>query len=355
LFEETGKTGSAAAQRAAASPGYTASILRHLVKVTAAKWDAAEAKAKAAPGAGAEAGEPGTAAAAEAADGRALELSLQFDVASERLSALGVTLFAGADEEAAARELAWFAHTAWNAGLAAAAGGRAWDAVARLFSASGAFLLAPGTPQAGGSPQLAFLLSAAAWLEVHSASGEASALAAARRAVASHAAITASGGAAAGRVAVFALLINFATAARAGDEGGCAELLRSAEAMAGLSGDSALKLAKLSAAPGAPRAACEKAHALCLRVLQRSPGGAPAAELAYALRKSLQLQEEAGGTGGGGADGREPRLLRAWREAAALLAGVPAGGYPPDEAAWLVTHCWNRGAGLAKLGRCVLS
>jgi hypothetical protein len=121
--------------------------------------------------------------------------------------------------------------------------------------------------------------------------------------------------------------------------------------MPGLSADAALKLARLAAtaaagSEGGPLVAF-RAYELCLRVMQRSPS-ASLKDISYVLRKVVTLAEQAGA---GGGDNRDARLLRAFRDATAVLAGAPAGAYPSEEAVWLVTTAWNRGALLAKLGR----
>jgi hypothetical protein len=404
LFADVTTPGTAGAKKAAESPGYFAQLLvrplfassrtrsalsfganlyftctiahaqRHLIKVTVAKWDEADAK-----GAGVD-------------PVRSEELSSQLHVAMQHLKLQGVPAFAGADAATAARELAWFAAIAWNAGLVASAAPRHdWASAARLFAASGAFMdAAPanlddtddagggssGSAAPGGTPsrQLAWLLAAGASLEVHAAAAageDAAALLAeaqhalARCAAAGEAAASAprADGASLARTGVYFTLLSFTARARAGDDSGCLDLLRSAEAMPGLSPDTALKLARLASAPGGSGAAPSalvalRAYELCLRVMQRTPGVAHK-ELAHVLRKTLTLAEHAGATttaataaaSATGADSREARLLRGYREAAALLAGVPPGAYPPEEAHWLVTSAWNRGALLAKLGR----
>lgn len=335
----------------------TRSLLqRHLVKVTGAKWDAADAAAAA------SGGNPDTA--------RADELAQQLGVAAEHLKSLGVAAFAGSDAGTASRELQWFSAVAWNAGLSASAEPSPdWPSTARLFTAAGTFMDAAlpaeladdSAASRGAAPnrQLAWLLAAGATLEAH-ASAEGSSrdalLADAQQALVRCAAAGEAAGANdGGRSGIYFMLLSFTANVRAGEESACLDLLRSAEAMPGLSPDTALKLARLAAAPdsssgGAGSLVALRAYELCLRVMQRTPG-VSFKDLSHALRKVLQLAEQAGGGGAGGADSRESRLLRAYREAASLLSGVPPGAYPPEEAHWLVTSSWNRGALLAKLGR----
>ncbi len=335
--------------------------------MTVAKWDAADAKGSVDPG-------------------RSEELSSQLHVAMQHLALQGVSAFAGADAATAHRELAWFTAIAWNSGLVASAAPRHdWASAARAFAAAGAFMdAAPalldadagdaGGSAAGGAPsrQLAWLLAAGASLEVHAAAAAAGEDAAALLAEAQHAlarcAAAGDAAASAPRTGVYFTLLSFTARARAADDAGCLELLRSAEAMPGLTPDTALKLARLASAPGGGSSSTAapgtlvalRAYELCLRVMQRTPG-VPHKDVAHVLRKTLTLAEHAGAAtpaatsssaaAATGADSRDARLLRAFREAAALLAGVPPGAYPPEEAHWLVTSAWNRGALLAKLGR----
>jgi hypothetical protein len=322
--------------------------------VTSAKWDAADAVGGGVPDAA-----------------RSAELAQQMGVASERLKALGVPAFAGKDPATAARELQWFATTAWNAGLAASVElAHDWASAARLFAAAGAFMDAADAPpyrldgssaheSAAPSRRLAWLLAAGAALEVHTATLENEADAAVVLGEAQHALDRCSAAAEAaaalatdgGRTDVFFALLSFTASTRAGDEAGSLALLRKVESMPGLSADAALKLARLAAtaaaaSEGGPLVAF-RAYELCLRVMQRSPS-ASLKDISYVLRKLVTLAEQAGA---GGGDNRDARLLRAFRDATAVLAGAPAGAYPSEEAVWLVTTAWNRGALLAKLGR----
>ncbi len=332
---------------------------RHLVKVTGAKWDAADAAAAAAGGAQDPA--------------RAEELAQQLTVAVTQLAQLGVARFGGADPAAASRELAWFAAVAWNAGLSASAEPQHdWPSAAALFTAAGAFLDAvPAADESAGAGsvgaptrQLAWLLAAGASLEAHAAPGAADSLLAdaqhalARCAAAAAALLPPAGAAEAAsraRTDTYVSLLAFTAAVRACDESLCLDLLRTAEATPGLTPDTALKLARIASPGGGDggggnsRVAL-RAYELCLRVMQRTPG-APVKDAALVLRKVLTLAEQAEGGGGGGADSRDARVLRGYREAAALLGGTAPGAYPSEEAHWLVTAAWNRGALLAKLGR----
>lgn len=345
LFTDACAPGSASALKVQNTPGYMSQLLRHLVRVTAAKWDAADVAAQA--------------AGSSVESGRCDELSQQFSVAAERLGALGTSCFAGDDAQTAAQELSWFALSAWNAAVASSAETqRNWGAAARLFAASGAFMDAlaacgdAGAAPAPSSPsrQLAWLLSAAAQLEVHATTHGEGDLAEAQHAIARCAAAS-SGAPVNASTAVFVLLISFTAKARAGDDEACLELLRGAESLPGLAAETILKLAKLACSDASPAVAL-RAYELCLRVMQRS-AGVNYADLAHVLRKTLSLAEQAGGgaAGAAGADSREARMLRMYREASALLAGVPPGLYPPEEAHWLMTSAWNRGALLVKLGR----
>lgn len=329
-------------------PGAMAHLLRHLIKVTQAKWDAADAATVANQG--------------SFERGRADELAQQFVVASERLEALGAVTFAGDNVANASKELSWFAITAWNAGLSTCAPQEgqhpAWAAAAHLFGAAGAFMnaLVHMDPHGQHAPavsphtrQLAWLLSAASALEVHKDSG-AQSLNEATLALQSAAAVDCPASDAA-RAQVFMLLTSFNVKARLGDAAGCLDMLRTAEAMPGLTADTALKLAKI-AAEDAGLAVALRAYELCLRVMQRSQGQTTPnyADMAHVLRCTLTYAEQASG-GSNGADSRDARLLRGFREASALIASVPAGGYPPEEAEWLMTQAWNRGAMLIKVGR----
>ena len=341
-----------------AQPGHMAHLLRHLIKVTQTKWDAADAAS--------------VANKVQFERGRADELAQQLLVSSERLSALGVVAFAGSDATTAAKELAWFAMTAWNAGLATTAlqegATPAWLAAHQLFGAAGAFMDAQAQMDPAGEHapsviphrrQLAWLLSAASALEVHkegarakndsAAERPAQLLAEAASALQRAAAVECASGDAT-RAQVFMMLTGFGIKAASGDANGCLDMLRSAEALPGLTSDTGLKLAKMAAEDAGPAVAL-RAFELCLRVMQRgSSGAAPNyGDLAYVLRSTLTYGELVGGSGG--ADSRDARLIRGFREAAALLASVPAGAYPPMEAEWLMTQAWNRGAMLIKLGR----
>lgn len=343
-----------------AQPGHMAHLLRHLIKVTQAKWDAADAAS--------------VANKATFERGRADELAQQLLVSTERLSALGAVAFAGIDPSTASKELAWFGMTAWNAGLATTAlqegAVPAWLAAHQLFGAAGAFMDAQsqmdptGDHAPGVSPhtrQLAWLLSAASALEVHKGTAERSAqlLGEAASALQRAAAVECVSGDAT-RAAVFMLLTGFGVKAASGDTNGCLNLLRSAEALPGLTSDTALKLAKMAAEDAGPVVAL-RAFELCLRVMQRIDAARQSSaslglppnytDLAYVLRSTLVYAEQVGGSAAGGADSRDARLLRGFREASSLLASVPAGAYPPQEAEWLMTQAWNRGALLIKLGR----
>ena len=296
-------------------------------------------------------------------------------VAAARLKALGVPAFAGSDPATAARELQWFATTSWNAGLAASVElGHDWASAARLFAAAGMFMDAGDVPpynaadggdaahaSAAPSRRLAWLLAAGAALEVHSATVKHDAEAAvvlgeAQHALARCAAAAEAAGAHAhdaGRTDIFFALLSFTASTRAGDEAGSMAVLRKAESLPGLTADTALKLARLAstaaAASDSGSLVALRAYELCLRVMQRSPG-ASLKDISYVLRKVVTLAEQAGGATHG-SDNRDVRLLRAFRDATSVLASSPPGAYPSEEAAWLVTTAWNRGALLAKLGR----
>ena len=326
-------------------------VQRHLVKVTSAKWDAADA------------------VAGRADPARSAELASQLNVAVQQLQALGVPAFAGNDPATAARELQWFSSNAWNAGLAASVElAHDWASVARLFAAAGTFLDAADVPPysftdgagdvheaAAPSRRLAWLLAAGAALEVHSAvvaEDGAFILGEAQHALARYAA--AADAAAATQTDIYFLLLSFTACSRAEDEAGCFAILRKAESMPALTADTALKLARLASmaavASDSGSVVAFRAYELCLRVMQRAPGGS-LKDISYVLRKLATLSEQGAGDGGVGGDNRDVRLLRALRDASPILAAAPAGAYPSEEAVWLVTTAWNRGALLAKLGR----
>ena len=324
---------------------------RHLIKVTAAKWDAADA------------------VAGRADPARSAELASQLGVACQQLQALGVPAFAGDDPATAARELQWFATNAWNAGLAASVElAHDWASAARLFAAAGTFMDAADVPPysstgaagvmheaAAPSRRLAWLLAAGAALEVHSAMVDedgAFILGEAQHALARCAAAADAAGST--QTDVFFLLLQFTASRRGEDEAGSLAILRKAESMPALTADTALKLARLASmaavASDNGQVLAFRAYELCLRVMQRAPGGS-LKDISYVLRKLVTLAEQGANDGGLGADNRDVRLLRAFRDASAVLAAAPAGAYPSEEAVWLVTTAWNRGALLAKLGR----
>ena len=338
-----------------APAGVMAHLLRHLIQVTDKKWDAADAATVAHQG--------------RFERGRSDELAQQFVVAAERLSTLGASAFAGDDAVTAATECAWFGLSAWNAGLATIAPQEgivpAWGAAVHLFRAAGTFMSAlfvvdPHDQQGAVSPhtcQLAWLLSAASALEAdkdakNTASDGPQGLLAEAASALQHAAAVEIPAADAARAQVFMLLTGFTVKAKCGDAAGCLDMLRTAEAMPGLTTDTALKLAKIAAEDAGPAVAL-RAYELCMRVMQRSQSGLAAnyADMAHVLRRTLTYAEQSSGSVGGGADSHDARLLRYFREAAALMASVPPGAYPPEEAEWLMTSAWNRGAMLIKLGR----
>ena len=325
-------------------------LQRHLIKVTSAKWDAADA------------------VAGHADPARSAELASQMGVACQQLKALGVPAFAGNDHATAARELLWFATNAWNAGLAASVElAHDWASAARLFAAAGTFLDAADLPPytssgatgvaheaAAPSRRLAWLLAAGAALELHSAmlDGDgAFILGEAQHALARCAA--AADAAASTQTHVLFLLLCFTASTRAGDKAGSLAILRKAESMPAFTADTALKLARLASMAAAASdgwAVAFRAYELCLRVMQRAPGSS-LKDMSYVLRKLVTLSEQCASDGGLGGDNRDVRVLRAFRDASAILAAAPAGAYPSEEAVWLVTTAWNRGALLAKLGR----
>ena len=319
--------------------------------MTSEKWDAADA------------------VAGHADPARSAELASQMGVACQQLKALGVPGFAGNDPATAARELQWFAANAWNAGLAASVElAHDWASAARLFAAAGTFMDAADLPPysaagaigvaheaAAPSRRLAWLLAAGAALEVHSAMLDddgAFILGEAQHALARCSAAADAG--ASTQTDILFLLLCFTVCTRAEDVAGSLAILRKAESMPALTADTALKLARLAskaaAASDGGSTLAFRAYELCLRVMQRSPGSS-LKDMSYVIRKVVTLCEHAAGDGGLGGDNRDVRLLRAFRDASAILAAAPAGAYPSEDAVWLVTTAWNRGALLAKLGR----
>ena len=182
------------------------------------------------------------------------------------------------------------------------------------------------------------------------------------------------------RVHVYRSLLSLTVAVRGRDCDRALHILRAAEAGAPptappLTLDCALKMALVCGGPAAPPPAALRSIEMTLRCAaaaaaaaaaggggSNGPSGDDYRHVARFTRKLIRLLEAswpqlaAGAAGGGmataGADGREAKLLRAFREGAELMrAASPPGAWPPDEAVWLPTAAWNRGAALSRAGR----
>lgn len=157
-------------------------------------------------------------------------------------------------------------------------------------------------------------------------------------------------------------LQEFNLASRLKDRAKQTAALAQCQRAAGVSADHFLQLATLSRSSGSP--ALEKE---CLSVaLERLTQGAPltALDLVAQVRRLGSLQGQRRESSAGCESGEVQVLRRIlclsnsdeeklglYCDARTLLKDAPAGRYPPQEAAWLVTTCFNRGCQHAKFCR----